>query len=193
MHDRAMTAENAPGDRNPNPADLREPGGGRAPNALGVVLLIAGLLFSGPANARSDLYTLVGSTAQSVSDFFVHTVSFDDDATSVDFVVREQATVAVYFSAECQVASSSNARWLNVDIRVDGQTLAATNRNDAFCTSVGLVADAGWITASADAVGVFGPGVHTVDVRAELPGYQLGESWRLNETTLVVVVTEDDQ
>lgn len=146
-----------------------------------------------PASARTLLLSLVGSNVQTVNDGSAHLLEFNDGRTSIDFVLGEPATVAFYFSSECTVGALDSISWLDVDIRVDGVAQSPSSDDNAFCTSKnvgGLTAR--WISASADAFGTFAAGTHTVDVQAALTGWSAGESWRLSEKTLVILIAEDD-
>lgn len=146
-----------------------------------------------PASARTLLYSLVGSNIQTASDGSAHTIVFEDGQTSIDFVLFEPATVAFYFSSECTVGALDSISWLDVDIRVDGVAQAPTSDDNAFCTSKNVLGTSGrWISASADAAGTFAAGTHTVDIQAALTGWSAGESWRLAEKTLVILIAEDD-
>ncbi len=174
--------------RNPR---LRRSAFGRA---LLTILLAAGTTLSGPAAyARTYQLTMVGSALQVESDAAVHSVVFDGGTTSLDFRLATPSTVAFFFSSECSVGASDSNTWIDLDIRVDGVSQRPTWDDNAFCTSRGSTSvNAYYRSASADAVGSFSAGVHTVDVTARLAGWSPGESWRLAEKTLVILIAEDD-
>lgn len=158
-----------------------------------VAALSLALPWAQPAAARTRLITLVGNGVQTVTDGAEHAIEFDGGHASVSFALDQTSTVAFYFSSECTVGALDVVSWLDVDIRVDGSAQSPTSSDNAFCTSRNVAGTTGrWISASADAFGTFAAGVHTVDVQAALSGWSVGESWRLAEKTLVIVIAEDD-
>jgi len=161
--------------------------------ALCAVTALVLVCAAGSASARTYILSLSGATNQVETDGGIHPIEFDGTNDSIDLAFTASATVAFYFSAECNVGALDNQTWLDLDIRVDGVAVAPSNGDNALCTSKSVQSTTGrWVTASSDAVRSFAPGTYTIDVTGRLSGFSAGDSWRMNETILVLVITEDN-
>lgn len=89
------------------------------------------------AHARTPMYTLVGVVDQRESDDTSHLVAFDT-GTRLEFRTFSEGRVAIYFSAECSVSAGDETTWLDVDLKLDGNTLTPTDDDNAFCSSRGI-------------------------------------------------------
>ena len=158
---------------------------------IGVLAILVCALLIRAASAPADTGRIHGTTS-GTSD-----VGADQPAllelgsgTALSFRVAESGTAAIFFTAECSVASTDTTTWLDVTILVDGIPAPGTDGDDAFCTSSGTGTDNRWVSVGRDAVVELDPGVHSVEVEAVLQGFDAGESWRIDDKTLFVLVDE---
>lgn len=112
----------------------------------------------------------------------------NDGATSIDFSTSgANQKVVISYNAECAVAGTDNATWLDIDILVDGVAAAPSNNDNAFCTDHGNGLLRNWVSAiTMVVVNVPSAGPHTVQVRGTLRNFNDGDSWRLDDSTLLV-------
>lgn len=180
------------GSTNLRATDLRSGFGPRTLRWVGFTL--ATLLLGSSALARTPVLSMTGNVAQVETDNLPHLVEFGAGQTTLEFRTFSPGRAVIYFSAECTVGALGTTRWLDIDILVDGLPIAPTNDDNAFCTSrdvQGVIS--GWVSASADVAMTLAPGLHTIEVEGQLSGiFSAGDAWRLGETTLVVVLAEDD-
>lgn len=98
--------------------------------------------------------------------------------------------LVITHSFECAVEGDDRVTWFDLDILVDGVTLAPTNNDNASCTSsppdqdvMGLT---NWVTTSITVVGRVVGGNHLVVVRGTLRNFTAGERVRVDDQSLVV-------
>jgi hypothetical protein len=98
--------------------------------------------------------------------------------------------LVITHSFECAVEGNDRVTWFDLDILVDGVTIAPTNNDNASCTSnppdedvMGLTS---WVTTSITVVGRVTGGNHLVIVRGTLRNFTAGERVRVDDQSLVV-------
>lgn len=162
---------------------------GAQPRRAAATLLL--FLLLAPVSARGAQW--IESTSSGGAE------TFDDDAqhaldlgsgTSFSVFTYAPATLAIQFTAECSVAGSDNISWLDLDILVDGVVAAPTTSDNAFCTDHGNAALGNWVSAATDVVVAVGAGLHSIEVRGALRVFDAGDSWRLDDKSLIVLVQE---
>lgn len=125
------------------------------------------------------------------------TVSGPMTSTSIAPTIVDQVTVVtpaasrifVMYTAECAVDASS-ATFLGVTLEVDGVPAEPTNAGNAFCAGTGSGAIDEFVSARVLGVAYVDPGVHSVNVVADLSGFGGSSEWRLDDRSLVVTVPE---
>ena len=96
--------------------------------------------------------------------------------------------IAIFFNAECSVDALDFITFVDTDIQVDGVEISPTIGNDnALCTSRGRPVLDGWVSAETNAVAGVGVGPHTICVTAQLLNFSAGDSFRLDDSTLIVM------
>lgn len=94
--------------------------------------------------------------------------------------------VDVKFCGECTVAAFNDTTWLNVDILVNGIAIPPTNDDNAFCTNTADNQLDDWVSACADGLALLRPGNNSVVVRGNLPVCAAGNTFRLDDSSVVV-------
>ena len=149
----------------------------------------AGLTMAWIGSASADVLNAVTRTIPITgAGLAVFVQLTDGGATSVAFVttVANQRVVVTY-NAECRVTALDHVTWLNTDILVDGIVAPPSTSDNALCTSNNNVSGGNWVSATTTVVRIVPfAGVHTVSVRATLVGFAAGESWRLDDSALVI-------
>ena len=123
------------------------------------------------------------------SDELAHLIPLDNNgATSINFTTTSpNQGVVITYNAECSVAGSDNKTWLDIDIILDGVVVSPTDNDNAFCTDHGTGALTNWVSAVvvvATKVPLAGP--HIIEVRGGLKVFDIGDEFRLDDSTLVV-------
>jgi hypothetical protein len=107
-------------------------------------------------------------------------------STSAIFVtIQDNQRVVIEYNAECTVEASNNSTYLTLTILGEGTAAAPSSTDKAHCTS-----DRGgpsWVSAVATAVVVPEPGIHRVQIQAQIIGGVAGDNARIDDTTLVVM------
>jgi hypothetical protein len=138
-------------------------------------------------------------TAQTFSNAASHFLNLTGQPGNASLVVTspnlgEDELLIIWFAAECSVAAPDRATWLDLDILVNGVALPPTNNDNAFCTSTGSNALDSWVsTAIHGAIvgattvpAVVGGPPYTIQVRGTLRNFNAGESWRIDDLSLIV-------
>jgi hypothetical protein len=118
---------------------------------------------------------------QFFGDAAFHTVA------SLNISVTGASEIVVLFNAECTVGASDDSTYLNIDILVDGVLLAPSNNDNAFCTGTGDGTRQHWVSAETNGARSVGAGTHTVVVRGNLVSFASGETWHIDDLSLVVL------
>lgn len=156
------------------------------------VCFLAFLLGAGTSSATTRIIASTGNVVQTASDGASHLIELAPGETSLEVVVPNNAVAAIYFSAECSVGAADATTWLDIDLLQDGVALTPTAGDNAFCSSNGVASVNGqWLSASADALTILTPGTYVFEVEAQLKNAQAEESWRIGETALVVICSEN--
>lgn len=107
--------------------------------------------------------------------------------TTISFYLAAPTRLIVNYSAECAVAApaGNTGAWLDIDLIVNGSTLAPTAGNqDAFCSSNGTVGADGWTRSS---ISIFFNGVTGLNtIRIQARGNGGATSVWLGDSSLVV-------
>ena len=109
------------------------------------------------------------------------------------FAITGGKKYIIFFAAECTVSSTDTSTWIDLTIEVkspggDWVAVSPTDSDNAFCTSHGTDTIAGsWVSAATHAV--FKPtadGVQKIRVATRLLSFSEGESYRLDDISLIV-------
>jgi len=154
--------------------------------SLGILAMALGVWPSSPASAEPGF--LVASASETVDTRFdAQTMLLElGSGTSLSFFLQQNAQIAIFFTVSCGVfTSADDITFVDVDILVDSVAVPPTDLGDVFCTSGNAMSN-----AARDAVVTLAPGPHTVEVSARLVAFTVGESWRIDNKSLVLVVQE---
>jgi hypothetical protein len=124
-----------------------------------------------------------------VTDGLTHVVPLNDAGdTSITFKTSApNKRVVISYSAECAVGGNDQLTFLDLDILVDGVAAPPSDSDNAFCSGEGTVPRAHWASVVTVVVAqVPNAGTHTVQVRATLQKFNTGDSWSLDDSTIVV-------
>lgn len=88
-------------------------------------------------------------------------------ATTISFNAGKAGTYVLTYSAECSADSggNNNTGWVDIDIRINGVTVAPTvGTSDAFCSPDGFAGTSGWVRPSITVPVTLIAGVNTVQI-----------------------------
>ena len=112
--------------------------------------------------------------------------------TTFTFFTGGPTKLAIFFNAECSVASNDANTWLDIDVLVDGALVASPSDGDnALCTSDGDGLLNNWVTASSDQEAVvLTPGSHSIQIQGQLQTAAPGDDWWVGDLSLIVLLKE---
>lgn len=105
--------------------------------------------------------------------------------------LKRKGPVVIMYTAECTVAGDDIFTWLNIDIRVDGTAISPTNDDNAFCTSRGDGVRGSWVSAATQVKKTLSAGNHTVEIVGLLENFVSGDSWRIDDQSLIIIVQKN--
>jgi hypothetical protein len=118
----------------------------------------------------------------------VKIIDLNGAAAGTDLTIFYPAAgpLVALFNAECSVDGLTDAKWLDVNVLVNGVAAAPSNDDNAFCTSTGDGALEHWVSASTNVIRQVAAGFHTIRVTANLVGCVNGvDAFRLDDTSLI--------
>jgi hypothetical protein len=147
--------------------------------ALCALTLTAGQVWAQFASATN--------TAAQVRGCGLQTIDLNGAAAGTDLTIFYPAAGPLFalYNAECSVDGLTDAKWLDVNVLVDGVAAAPSNDDNAFCTSTGDGALEHWVSASTNVVRQVAAGNHTIRVQANLVGCVAGDQFRIDDTSLL--------
>jgi len=127
------------------------------------------------------------ATGAQVCGCGTRTIDLNGGAAGTDVRVSMSAAgpLVALFNAECSVKGTTDTKWLDIDVYIDGVRVAPSNGDNAFCTSTGDNALQHWVSASTNVVRRVGAGIHTVRVRGTLRGCVAGDRWRIDDISTI--------
>jgi hypothetical protein len=165
----------------------RRPRNRTVPACLVAAGLVGGLLVeSGPADGASRLLaSTFNANPQTFSDNVDHFLAVDLSGigTQVPVTVTARSTLTVQLAAVCRVSAADGVSRALVEILVDGIRLGL---NRAFGTSAGLTEAHGGVGAAAQVSIEVDPGIHVVQIVARGVEIETGESYTIDDISLVV-------
>ena len=156
---------------------------------LAIGLCALGVVASGPASA--DLLAHANMTNQQIIvDPNPHVLPLrNSGAKTVWFrTTVPNQRIGILYNAECTVDGTDNVSWLDVDIKVDGVTIAPSNGDNAFCTDHGTNQLWNWVSGSTNGgYRVPNVGWHRVQVVGQLKNFNAGDRWRMDDSSLLIM------
>jgi hypothetical protein len=131
-----------------------------------------------------------GSAVNTSAQIFgcgTHTIDLNGVAAGTDVSVFMPAAgpLVALFNAECSVKGTTDTKWLDINVYIDGVLVAPSSGDNAFCTSTGDNALDHWVSASTNGVRNVAAGFHTIRVRGTLSGCAAGDQWRIDDISTI--------
>lgn len=161
-------------------------------SARSFALALATLTFSGAVFA-GEIYFSFRESTQTVSTGDVVPVLLKNSGSEklVFWTYDDNQTVAVFFNSECTVRGETSS-YLSLKIKIDGTAVKPSKTGKALCTGRGADDIVGWVGASSNvAKTIVDAGKHKVKVEAFLSGWESGEQFRLDDTSVIVIIGDD--
>lgn len=108
-------------------------------------------------------------------------------ATIITFNAKKAGTYVLTYSAECSAdnGANTNAGWVDIDIKINGVTVAPTvGTSDAFCSPDTVVGTTGWVRPSITVPVTLLAGNNTVQILGNT-SFGVTTGW-LGDTSLVI-------
>jgi hypothetical protein len=156
--------------------------------ALLVITLLAGQAWAQVIATRvrtSDFIVPVGA-CPGVGCPFVPLNNTNTSTSMVFVTTQDNQRVVISYNAECTVTAATTATWVSLSIFVDGVLATPSGIDKAHCTSNNNGSN--WVSAVATGVIVVpDPGLHTVQVRAQILNGVAGNLARIDDGSLIIM------
>ena len=143
-------------------------------------IICASALWAGEAWA-TKLLTTNNPTAMAFADGNPHII------LTKTINLKKKGPVMIMYTAECRALASDTSSAVSISIVVDGKVIQPTGINLAFCTSTGATTGA-WISAATQVRKILDAGSRTIQIIGQLQGFNSGETWRIDDQSLNIIV-----
>lgn len=163
----------------------------RGKGLVGIAIMVAlTMIVFVPTMARADILAMGANPNPVVyGDGASHPLPINGGAPILNFTTTvPNQKVVVLFNAECTVKSADTGSYVDAAVLIDGTPALPAGSNNAFCTSTGRNVLTRGVRASTNVMRIVpAPGVHNVRVMAILRNFSVGEAFRIDDISVIVL------